>query len=326
MALTCCCCNHDQYIVVGSHVVSTRTDQLLFEGAPEVSCPLVSCRNCSHVVVHPIPSQKDLPQFYLSLEYWQNQALSNNFTKQSWLENLTYNGGLWERYDRARVQLDSILDHSELSEDAKIIDLGSGLSPFLFHCRQRGFKNLYALEPSEEICRLLDDQGITTYPTLIETFITQKDIPQFDVMVLSHTLEHLIGPDVVLQGLRDLLSNQGVLLIVVPYHDHLRPYTSGLHLHFFNEDSLAHLLTKCGYQTMFIQRDHLNAIDVVLTKTLLLIYEKKYAKKNITMKSFLENQGLQYLHRFFWRPLKRLLRLKTNIFISTENLSALAKR
>ncbi len=211
-----------------------------------------------------------------------------------------------------------------MSEDAKIIDLGSGLSPFLYHCRQRGFQNLFALEPSDEICRFLDGQGITTYPTLLETFITRKDLPQFDVMILSHTLEHLIDPDVVLHGLRDLLSDQGVLLIVVPYQDHLLPTTSGLHLHSFNESSLLQLLTKCGYQTMLIQTDRLNAVESRLIKALHLILRNKYAR--IIWKRLTANQRREYFHRFVWRPLKRVLHLEVNIFQSHQDLFALARR
>ncbi|MDV2502784.1 MAG: class I SAM-dependent methyltransferase [bacterium] len=275
-------------------------------------------------MVHLDPSQQGLPRFYQTLEFWQNQGIKNQFTDQSWLENLTSSEGLRERLNRSKLHLQVILNHTILAENAKIIELGSGFSPFLYHCRQQGLKNLYALEPSDEICRFLDGQGITTYPTLLETFITQKDLPQFDVVVLSHTMEHLINPDVILRGLRTLLSDQGLLLIVVPYKDFFRPNPSGLHLHFFNENSMAHLLTKCGYQTLFLQADRLNAIETALIKTLDLIHKHKYSR--VTWKSLFPHQRREHLHRFFWRPLRRLLRLKVSVIQEPRNLFALARR
>jgi SAM-dependent methyltransferase len=326
MAFICYCCNNEHHHVVGSHVVSTRTDRPVFNGSCEVSCPLVSCTNCSHVAVYPIPSQNDLHQFYRSFDYWQYNGCDNNFMNYSWLDNLTLDGGSWERFHRGRGHLQLILNHVNPSNQAKIIDLGSGLSPFLYHSRQQGFHNLYALEPSPEICLFLNRQGITTFPMLLETFITRKDLPQFDVMVLSHTLEHLAEPDMVLEGLRDLLSDRGMLLIVVPYKDHIRPYTAGLHFHFFNDDSLTHLLSKCGFKKVIMLKDRHLALDSVLIKMLHWLYNKRYANKRVTLKSLLENQRLQFMHRYFWRPLKRLMRLNINIFHSYDDLYVLAKR
>lgn len=276
-------------------------------------------------MVHPIPSPKDIQQFYRSLDYWQSHGVSSNFAQRNWRENLTDDGGSWEEYYRARVQMELVLKHTNLSENAKIIELGSGLAPFLYHCKRRGFKNLYALEPQGEICSYLEGQGISTYPMLLETFIAQNDLPRFDVIVLSHTVEHLISPDAILCGLRELLSDQGVLLIVVPYQDHLRPYTFELHLHFFNENSMAHLLTKCGYQTMSIHADQLNAVEAVLIKMSNLLFgaKERIAGKG---KKIIRHPLIQHLHRFFWRPLKRMLRLKINIYRSYEDLYALAKR
>lgn len=325
-SFTCCCCGHDQYITIGSHLLTMKTDHSLFENFPEASRPLVSCTNCSHVVVHPIPSQKDIPKFYENLDYWHHQGIATNLAEGTWLEHLTYNAGHWERYLRARNHLRLIRNHSNLSADAKIIDIGSGFSPFLFHCRQQGFKNLYALEPAKEVCRFLEGQGITTYPTLLETFITRQDVPRFDGMVLSQTLEHIVSPDLVLQRLRNLLSDQGILLISVPDMEHLRPHIAGLHLHFFNERSMAHLLTKCGYRTILLQVNELKSLDRIVVKTLQYIYKKRCAGKRVTAKSVLENPWIHYFHQFCWRPAKRMLRLKTNIFISYKDVLALVRR
>lgn len=298
----------------------------MFGGTSEFASSLVECAGCSHVMVWPAPSPQELQLVYSGLGYWRYHALPDSFSKDRWLENLTINGGYWERLIRAKEQLEFILGHCRLPEDARIIDLGSGLSPFLYHCQQHGFTDLHALEPSEEICRHLESQGITAYPAWLETFIERKDLPPFDLILLSHTLEHLIGPDVILRGLRELLSNKGVLLIDVPYRDHLRPFTSGVHIQFFNETSLPRLVEECGLETAIVEVDKLNAIDKAVLKIQYLLYEKRFAGKKITATEILENPFVDGLHRYCWRPLRRMLRLNIHPLLSPQDLKVLARR
>lgn len=323
MAFSCCCCDHCDYTLVRPHVIRTGDGRQSLEGPREFSSSLVSCTKCSHVSVHPVPSQKVISEQYLGLNYWEDKGVTSRLADRSWVENLTSNGSLWERYERSERQLKLILDRSKVPADAKIIDLGTGLSPFLFHCQKRGFKDLYGVEPSEEICRYLSDQGLTAYPMLLEDFITRGDLPRFDVMVLSHALEHLTAPDVILKGLRELLSDRGVFFITVPYEDHLKPWTPQTHLHFFNEVSMAHLLKKCGYRAMFVEPEKYNALERTMIKAYHLAVG---AKKKIIEEKLIDDRRVQRLHEYLWRPLRRLLRLNVNIYVSTTNLLVLARR
>ncbi len=326
MGFACCCCNHEHITPADSYLFTTVSDEPVFEGAREIPYPLVSCTNCSHVMVYPIPSEDKIRQYYRGADYWQNHGMTHEFAEQNWLQNLTYNASLWENFNQASIQLHLILNHIDLLEDARILDLGSGYAPFLYHCRQKGFKNLYALEPMEEICRYLESQGVTTYPTLVETFITRNDLPQFDLIVISTTLQHLIRPDVILHGLRQLLSEKGVMYIEVPHQLHLNPYSRGLFLHFFNEKSIAQLLTKCRYQTIMIQLNRLNLMETRLERALYFVHGKTFFKEQRTVRSIIESPLVKYLHRFCWRPLKRLMSLKINIFLPSENIFALVRR
>lgn len=323
MAFNCCCCDHRDFKPVGQGVVRGGDGRTLIEGPLDVSSRLVSCADCSHVSVHPVPPEEELSKMYQGFDYWKSHGVSIYFGERSWLENLNSNGGLWERYERAARLLEIILDHSEVSDESKIIDLASGLAPFLYHCRQRGFKDLYALEPSAGICRFLSDQGITAYPMLLEDFIAQRDLPRFDVMFLSHALEHLRAPDEVLKGLRELLSDQGVLFIAVPYQDHLNPWTPKTHLHFFNEVSMAHLLKKCGYRAMFVKADKNSPLEKALIKVYHLVVG---TKKKVSKERLIDHQSVQSLHSYLWRPLKRLLRLNVNIYVSNRDLLVMAGR
>jgi 2-polyprenyl-3-methyl-5-hydroxy-6-metoxy-1,4-benzoquinol methylase len=301
-------------------------DTPLFDGSSEVLSPLVSCTNCSHVTVHPIPNENSIREYYRSAEYWQNHGVTEAFASSDWLRNLTSNPSLWERFNRAQGQLRLILNHAALPKTAKILDLGSGYAPFLYHCRRQGFTDLYALEPPKNICRYLEDQGVTTYPMLMETFITLEGLPSFDLIILSSGLQHLISPDEVLGGVRNLLSSNGLLFIEVPYHKYKYPYARSLQLHFFSERSLSHLLTTCGYSLKTARLNRLNPIEAMLERAIYSIHGKTYFKKRRTVKNILESPLSKYLYPYCWKPLKKLLSLKNNIFLHSETIYALASR
>ena len=327
MTLTCCCCGHDHFAAAGSYMLSTRSDVGLSHGPDAPAYPLVSCANCSHVMVHPVPSEEEIRQYYLGVDFWRNRGFRDESGSRGWREILTSNSSVWERYHRARLQLRFLLDHVGLPADARILDCGSGLAPFLYHCRQMGFTNLHALEPSAEVCRFLDRQGVVTYPMLLETFITRNDLPRFDLIVLSHVVEHLGRPGELLEGLRRLLSDRAILLVETPYQDHLSPYPRGLHLHFFNEVSLNRLLTKCGYKVIVTQSRRFNPLEAAASRILYLVYGKFFLmRRRGTVNDLLEHRFVKLLHRFGLRPLKRLVGLKINIFIDSQDLMALATR
>ena len=325
---SCCCCNHTQATPAGSYLLSTLCDEPLYEDYYEIPCPMVACTNCSHVTIHPLPSEviDGIKRYFTDGHHWESHGMNTAFSEQSLDENLTHNPGLWERFHRAKRQLAFILSQVDVPDNAKILDVGSGFAPFLYHCRHHGFENLYALEPFAEICRFLNGQGIITYPMLVETFITRDDLPQFDLVVLSQVLEDLIEPAEVLCGLRRLLSENGVLFIEVPYGQHHNPYSRSLHPHFFNETSLARLLHTCGYQPMVLRTDRLNGVDALVQKAIHFVYVRTFFQQRSTVQEILESPLLKYLHPYCWRPLKWLLRLKMNIMIPSENLTAIATR
>ena len=123
MNFACCCCNHEHNTPAGSYLLSTVSDEPVFEGAREIPYPLVSCTNCSHVMVYPVPFEDKIREHYRGADYWQNHGMTHEFAEQSWLQNLTYNASLWENFNQASIQLHLILNHIDLLEDARILDL-----------------------------------------------------------------------------------------------------------------------------------------------------------------------------------------------------------
>ena len=320
----CACCAATEGRPAGTYSLPAR--RAASGQQVTMTYPIAECCTCGHVQAHPPPAALDIAGYYRE-GFWQDHGtagtgVTDDADEVTWLSRVTATSGLWERYQRAGRQLDFLTRSTDLRSDTIVIDLGSGYSPFLARCAERGLTRLHALEPSPEVCAFLDRQSVITYPVLLEEFVERDDLPAFDVMVISHTVEHLVDPASVLMGLRRLLAPGGVIYVDVPYQDHLRPYHQGLHLQFFNERSMSRLLERSGLDATVVDADTLGPADRAVMQALYAVYGRFFGGRGGVGGS----GRLEQLHRLVWRPLKRLLGLRVNIFISSQDLRVLAGR
>lgn len=316
----CPCCRGRQAEFTGIYRLPSRRNTE--GGLVGISYPLMECARCTHVAAHPVPSAVDIGNYYGSKAFWKTQGVKVDESSKGWRQKLIENSSLWERFERGRRQFEFIRRSIPLKAGSRVIDLGSGYSPLLYFFAEAGFRNLYALEPFEEICAFLNQQGVTTYPTLLEDFVMRGDLPTFDLMVISHTLEHLVDPAEVIAGLARHLAPNGVLYIDVPFQDHLRPYKQGLHYQFFNETSMDFLAQQTGLAVRAVEHDRPNLIERQLLRILFGIYGLSFGKKE----GITANPRIDLLHKFAWRPFRSLLGLKINIFISSLDLRLILSR
>lgn len=80
--------------------------------------------------------------------------------------------------------------------------------------------------------------------------LSQLSGQQFDVVILSHVMEHLLEPAKMLAELSALLRPNGILLVIVPLESPARKFSprgSNHHLFSWNVQSLNEFLAACGY-------------------------------------------------------------------------------
>jgi SAM-dependent methyltransferase len=80
--------------------------------------------------------------------------------------------------------------------------------------------------------------------------LSQLSGQQFDVVILSHVLEHLLEPAKKLAELREFLKPRGRLLLIVPLESPVRKVSktdNNHHLFSWNVQTLNDLLDACGY-------------------------------------------------------------------------------
>jgi 2-polyprenyl-3-methyl-5-hydroxy-6-metoxy-1,4-benzoquinol methylase len=98
-----------------------------------------------------------------------------------------------------------------LTTDKKILDVGCGLGIFLAVAKSKDW-NVYGLESSENARYFADKNFNIKYQLSFEEFSDNT----FDVVRISHVLEHIPEPKEFLQHLYRVLKPSGILVIIVP--------------------------------------------------------------------------------------------------------------
>lgn len=133
----------------------------------------------------------------------------------------------------------------------RLLDIGCGSGTFLETAKKRGWQSV-GTEMNAEKFR---DSGLEVYDDLVK--VAEKYAPgYFDAITLWHTLEHFKNPREILTKARELLNENGAILIAVPDFGGFQSKMFGAnwlhldlprHLFHFNIRSLKLLLKQCGF-------------------------------------------------------------------------------
>jgi 2-polyprenyl-3-methyl-5-hydroxy-6-metoxy-1,4-benzoquinol methylase len=132
----------------------------------------------------------------------------------------------------------------------EVLDIGCSIGYTLHLFRKRGSRQVIGVEPSPSCATIAKEKfGIE-----IKTGPFRKEIVEgrrFDVILLSHVLEHLKHPAAVLEDVRPMLKEDGALFVEVPdidLFDERDPYQFSFeHINYFNLQTLRNLMSRCGF-------------------------------------------------------------------------------
>jgi ubiquinone/menaquinone biosynthesis C-methylase UbiE len=131
----------------------------------------------------------------------------------------------------------------------RILDVGCGTGALLRYLQKHGYGRLEGLEVSRRAVEVLGAHGITMHHARL------PDLPlpdaQFDVVVASQVLEHVIRRRKFLGGLRRILKPSGALMIFVP-DNCLGPIDEPSHVTIFTKDRLERELSP-HFKSVFIE-------------------------------------------------------------------------
>lgn len=197
--------------------------ELLYDkGRYNISINNVICKKCGLVYINPRKSEKEIEDYYKS-KYREIYSNTKIVTSKS----------IEDCEQRAIQHIDYLKEY--LFDKIKILDIGCSAGNFLKIVREN-YKDcdLNGIEANKNFSKYGKSvYNLDIFNGMLEKYKTKK---KFDLIYMSHILEHFESPSRALLKVNSLLNENGYLFIEVPTI--LYPYIS---LDFFFQD--AHLFT-----------------------------------------------------------------------------------
>jgi SAM-dependent methyltransferase len=214
---------------------------------------LVWCPDCDIGTMRRQPTEAELTASYTLPAYYTHGT--THFPKVT--EGIA---------DRILIKLAYLRDQGQLmtaerllahcAESSAVVDIGCGNGDFLAALSGKG-RRLTGVEPDPSACETAASKGLTVLEGTAEQLPEAVAGERFDLVTLTHVLEHCRDPLRALRNVRGLLGPQGIFYCEVPncgsvYFQTLAEIAEMLdvprHLHFFTKASLSGLCAKAGLE------------------------------------------------------------------------------
>ena len=227
---------------------------------------VVICHSCYLVYLNPRLSDSELTGFYA--ERYQKER--HNIPDVEAAVVRAKGGGplrYKKKLDRAREYV------SFIGRTSRVLEIGAGYGMLLAAVREVTGASVYGLEPSvmgREVARRAFD--VDVFQGDLDAFLKDREDTKtagvYDLIIMSHVLEHLPHIKESLTKIRQLLSSEGVLSIAVPNilkpDEALKRFFHFEHLYYFSPRTLARTLEESGFHIIFLhERPHEIMMHVV---------------------------------------------------------------
>ena len=149
-----------------------------------------------------------------------------------------------------------------LKSSFKVLEFGGGLGYNLFTANK--FYDCHMIEPSEIGRKFAENYGIKTYKDIPELLL-KTDI-KFDKILCRHVLEHLKNPLDTLVNLKDLLKEDGELILILPYEKESKPVNKEIdfHLYCWTPRTACNLLKEAGFNNINYKYNYFTGKKVLI--------------------------------------------------------------
>jgi 2-polyprenyl-3-methyl-5-hydroxy-6-metoxy-1,4-benzoquinol methylase len=200
---------------------------------------IVRCDSCRSAYVWPRPRDSTVRELYADTGY-----------------NPTHNnrGLYWPSAQRDAERL--FKSFGQFISGQVFLDIGAGAGITSAEATRRGF-TVRACEPSPQ-CRkeFADRNGFEPESDFFDSKFAERNRNQVDVVLLSHVLEHVPGPDQLMEDAAKVLRPEGKMIIAVPLFGSVLTAVMGKrdffitppeHLTYFSYAGLGRLLARHGF-------------------------------------------------------------------------------
>ncbi len=207
------------------------------------------CKLCTFSFCYPFVKRDRLNLYYE--KYYNGKSIkSDSHQDNIFIRNIFF--------DQRSISQISLISQFENLNNKTVLDIGSGSAIFYLQLNRIGFKNIekYILEPQLKNKNWYDQNSIKIIENDIYD-LENKYENFFDLIVLSHSLEHFNSEDaeLIIKSIYKLLKKNGKIFIEVPNAD-LKLYPKANenmqpHLSFFTKKSLSALLENNSFDILF---------------------------------------------------------------------------
>jgi 2-polyprenyl-3-methyl-5-hydroxy-6-metoxy-1,4-benzoquinol methylase len=254
--IDCNICNLPYHVEIYPSASSTVQDKSMYKCTSthhDSHDRIVKCLSCGTIFSNPQLAEDKVHEFYANVE------------DAAYLENLE------GRFRTFQYNLNKIMKY--LPASGKLLEVGSYYGAFLKIANDSGFDSI-GIEP----CSFAVDYSINHFGlkaiqgTLLDLPENLKD---FDIIASWDVLEHLINPMKELKLMNTKLKKGGILVFSTLNIDNWYPKILGekwpwlmnMHLYYFNENIIAEILRRSGFQVLYVQSYcHIISFDYFLSK------------------------------------------------------------
>jgi len=198
-----------------------------------------SCTNCNHCFIYPNIQEK------IWDEYNETYFLSAHGGINQSSINIAYNTAI------SKIRFDYLKQIISLHKFniKKVLEIGPGEGYFAKEFMiNYSTVDYYAYESDTSLHNKLIENNINLLTNLDETISKDK----FDLIIISHVLEHTLSPVKWLQDMTKNLRSSGLIFVEVPCQDHKYKNINEPHVMFFSKDSLKITAQKSGFESINI--------------------------------------------------------------------------
>ena len=165
---------------------------------PETPAYVAKCKKCGLVFTDGEFTQENL------LDYYKHGAVAPKYYDMFGTEDTR------EYYAHL---FDLIKDYT--TKDADILDIAGSWGEFASYLNEQGYKNVTVLDPNEKCINNVKDNGIRTIQS-DSTDMSSIEDGSIDLIILNHSLEHILDVKETVRETRRILKKTGHLFIEVP--------------------------------------------------------------------------------------------------------------
>ena len=204
----------------------------------------VACKKCGLVQLNPRKNEDELANFYSSHYYTGYSLDENKAASSNWLSR---------KNKIAKDILDAVELHKELNGN-KLLDIGSSYGFLIKDAKNRG-SEVFGIEPSVKQANELQCEGFNIFNGTLQDYL-DTDYNFFDIITLSHVLEHVEQPKIFLSNISKLLKPESFICVEVPnisweLEFGRFPYsTHSAHIYYFTPQTLEVLFKTSGYNVV----------------------------------------------------------------------------